>query len=106
MISVKLKKSKEILEVHAEGHALFDKKGKDIVCASASVLIESWCLSEKELCLAEIEINRKSGRLEAEVHHSKEADVLLFKSLALSLLTLEKQYPENIIVIVEDDNGR
>ncbi len=94
------------MEVHAQGHALFDKKGKDIVCASASVLLENWCLSEKELCRTKIEMIREKGFLKARIVDGNKEDLLLFKSLALGIMALAEQYPENIKVIVEDDNGR
>ena len=41
MISVLLVKGRFSLRCEAEGHALFDKKGRDIVCAAATVLLRT-----------------------------------------------------------------
>ncbi|MBO4546549.1 MAG: ribosomal-processing cysteine protease Prp [Treponema sp.] len=41
MISVLLVKGRSLLRCEAEGHALFDKKGQDIVCAAATILLRT-----------------------------------------------------------------
>lgn len=105
MITVSFNNSKDFIEVRALGHSLFDKKGKDIVCASVSVLLQSWCLSESELCGAVIEKEQAPGQFRAKIKDCKTGEMLLFKSLVLSLLTLEHQYPENIRIEMEDGNG-
>jgi hypothetical protein len=106
MISVSFKKDKNELEVGANGHALFDKKGRDIVCASVSVLIQSWCLSEKELCRADIDIVRDYGSIRAKIKNYDQDELLLYKSLLLNLKALERQYPRNIKINAEELNGR
>ncbi len=105
MISISLKKGKNDLLVSASGHALFDKKGSDIICASVSALIQSWCLSEKEICLADITIDRDSGSLKAKIKKYKTEELLLYKSLVLSLAALEEQYPGYIKIEMEDCDG-
>lgn len=93
------------IEVKAGGHALFDKKGSDIVCASISVLIQSWLLSEKELCGADIEEDEMPGKLTVKIRNYSPGELLLYKSLVLSLKTIENQYPGNIRIEMEDGNG-
>ncbi len=105
MITVSFNNSKDFIEVRAIGHSLFDKKGKDIVCASVSVLIQSWCLSESELCGAFIEKEQTPGKFRAKIKDCTTGVMLLYKSLVLNLLTLENQYPENIRIEMEDGNG-
>jgi uncharacterized protein YsxB (DUF464 family) len=105
MISISFKKGKNNLEIKAAGHALFNKKGSDVVCASVSTLIQSWCLSEKEICRADIETGQKGGSLQAKVINYRPEDLLLYKSLVLSLRTLERQYPGYIKIDLEDSNG-
>ena len=41
MLRVLLEKGRSSLACRAEGHALFDKKGQDIVCAAATALIRT-----------------------------------------------------------------
>lgn len=41
MLRVLLEKGRYSLACRAEGHALFDKKGQDIVCAAATALIRT-----------------------------------------------------------------
>lgn len=41
MIKIQLVKGRSFLGCKAEGHALFDKKGQDIVCAAATVLLRT-----------------------------------------------------------------
>ncbi len=106
MINIILRIFENDLAVEAEGHALFDKRGRDIVCSSVSILLESWYLSEKELCEADIKLLKNSGFFKAELFEFDEKEKLLFDSLVLSLLVLENQYKENIKVSVEDDNGK
>jgi len=105
MITVSFNKGADFIEVRALGHALFDKKGSDIVCASVSVLIQSWYLSERELCGADVEIDQEQGIFRVKVKNCDAGELLLYKSLVLSLKTLESQYPENIRIEMEDING-
>lgn len=102
MVTVRIKNDEDSIEVRAAGHALFDKKGTDIVCASISVLLESWYLSEKELCGADIKLDQAPGRLDAKISNYKGEQLLLFKSLVLSLKALENQYPQNLRIDMED----
>ena len=41
MINVLLVNGRSLLRCEAEGHALFDKKGQDIVCAAATILLRT-----------------------------------------------------------------
>ena len=41
MIKIQLVNGRSFLSCKAEGHALFDKKGQDIVCAAATVLLRT-----------------------------------------------------------------
>ncbi len=105
MINIKLKAADKFLFIEAFGHALFDRKGSDIVCSSVSVLMESWVLSEKELCKARIDIKKDVGYYSAKVTDYNEKDKLLFDSMSLSLIVLEKQFSNNIKVIMEANDG-
>jgi uncharacterized protein YsxB (DUF464 family) len=107
MVLVSLIQGKGDLEVEASGHALFDKKNKDIVCSAVSILLENWLLSEKALCNARAEkIVRESGSFHCGINGYNGDQLLLFRSLSLGLMKIEEQYPNNIKVTMEDYNGR
>lgn len=106
MVEVRLSSSDHNLKVAVKGHALFDLKGKDIVCSSVSALLQCWHLSEKSLCGASVEAEQTSGFFQAELTDYNEPQKLLFDSLALGILTIEHNYPKNIKVIWEAPHGR
>ncbi|MEJ5284541.1 MAG: ribosomal-processing cysteine protease Prp [Brevinematia bacterium] len=104
MIVVKINKD-NVLTFEAKGHSLFDVKGKDIVCAAVSVLIQSWLVGITELCKVKAEENRNDGFLSVKVSELNESVKLLTQNLVLSLKILEKQYRENIKVELEEKDG-
>ena len=105
MVKIKLISTGNCLFVQAEGHALFNKKGRDIVCASVSVLLESWFISEKELCHANIDLKREKGFFSGKIADYGEKEKWFYDSLSLNLLILEKQYADYIKVIMEAPDG-
>ena len=105
MVKVSFESDSINIVVRASGHALFDKKGSDIVCASISVLIQSWYMSEKELCGADTRMEQTKDNLVVKVNNYGQEELLLFKSLVLSLYTLENQYPEYIRIEMEECDG-
>lgn len=89
------------------GHAFSSAHGqKDLVCCSASTLVQNWELSVTELCPGSL--NRidsgESGYYEAFCRMG-EIEEILFFSLSLGLTQLAKQFPKNIKRILEDSNG-
>lgn len=93
-------------QVIANGHALFDTKGKDIVCASISTLLQSWIIGLRyALPLQEktqITMQKKEGFLQfgviSKALSPKECEqiLLIFKVFYLSLKEIEKDYPQSI----------
>lgn len=82
-----------------EGHAGFDKFGKDIVCAAISVLTINFINSVEKLtntacdCIAK----EKEGSLKVTIKDYEKADVaLLFESLRLGLNGIQEEYPKNL----------
>lgn len=102
MINIKIKEENGILELEAWGHALFDSKGRDIVCASVSVLLQSWVLWERELCGVDLKEAKEEGYLKVVVTEMNEMAKLFFTALKLSLSVLRNQYPEYIKLILEE----
>lgn len=101
MISVLLVRREGFLACKASGHALFDKNGRDIVCAAATVLLRTAALTldgrsgvafdgrapERGALSFEARADGGSGKLELEFA----ADFLEkgFESLA-------KEFPQNV----------
>jgi uncharacterized protein YsxB (DUF464 family) len=106
MIEVVLKATTNQLSIKSSGHADFNLKGKDIVCAAVSILLQGWILSEIEICKAKITQKQGEGFWKVILENYGGKDRLLFDSLTLTLLVLEKQYKENIKVTVEECDGR
>ncbi len=92
---------KEGVRIKAKGHALFDEKGKDIVCASVSVLLQMWLVGMTELCGSNVDFVKESGFLFASVDKLTEKGKLLFDYLVLSLSLLQRKYPESIKLELE-----
>jgi uncharacterized protein YsxB (DUF464 family) len=106
MIKITFSINADEISVNAEGHALFDAEGKDVVCASVSTLLQSWYFSEKELCQASVEAEMKKGFFKSKMRKHGEKEDLLFQSLVLNLAILEKQFPDHIKVNLEEKDGR
>lgn len=109
MVTVCLALSQGSYEVLAEGHALFDRKGQDIVCASVSVIIQGWVLSSRLIGRVEPEVlEKKAGFFRAKVP-SDGGDVraleILWQSLVLNLRSLSREYEDNLKVTLEETNG-
>ncbi len=105
MVTVRIKITDKAVKIDAKGHALFDKKGRDVVCAAVSTLLQSWFLGEKELCEASVEAKQDKG-FSAVMTNTGERERLLLDSLILSLNVLGNQYAKQIKVTVEETHGR
>ncbi|MCD6102710.1 MAG: ribosomal-processing cysteine protease Prp [Thermotogaceae bacterium] len=105
MIRVTLSRAKNgrvCLEVM--GHSGFAVKGKDIVCAAVSTLIQHTAriLSKRKQCYCE----KNDGFLKMVVLHSDELSKLLLNELLESLRDIEAQFPENLFVEVKENANR
>ncbi len=110
MIKVLVNKSSKdrISSVTIEGHAFYNKKGKDIVCSAVSALTIGAINSTKRLLnidLMPIE-NEKNGYLfwdipEIEDDYIDDQLQLLMKSMIESLLMIEDEYKKYIQIRIE-----
>ena len=97
MISVTFHKagSGEYKGFTCSGHAGFDVYGKDIVCASVSVLVINTVNSLEEIAKEQItvETDEEQGIIACQLEHApNEAAKVLLDSLVLGLSQIEKQY--------------
>lgn len=91
MIVVTLKEYSDDFYIKVIGHS--GNKGNSIVCASVSVLIDTWRLSE--LSLEQVKIPFGEGIVEGRVPKTLISEIL-FSHLYLGLQLIQKQYPSDI----------
>ncbi|MFN4217023.1 MAG: ribosomal-processing cysteine protease Prp [Brevinematales bacterium] len=87
------------------GHALFDQKGRDVVCAAVSVTLQGWVVGTRLICKQEVVVNQTDGRWEAEICDANENSLLLWRQMILTLDILSRQYPDYIRLHWEENYG-
>lgn len=106
MIKVSIYKNEEgrIHGFHSEGHAGFDKRGKDIVCAAVSALIINAMNSIETFSSDTFEFQNEDGKVDFKiVSPLSQVSELLLNSLLLGLEEIEKDYGKRYIRITSRD---
>lgn len=102
MIKVNVKKqNNKVYEIVIKGHAGYEKKGKDIVCAAVS----SMAITTINGIIAldeSIDYEENSGLLKIRVIKDTEVNNKLLDNLVRMLTELNVQYPKNIEIRNED----
>ena len=94
------------LSVKVSGHAGFAKKGEDIVCAAASVLVQALSVSLAAKKIAQ-SISRDDGVLFVSVEWGKMKDnekrsvASAFDLMIHGFRAMAESYPENITISIE-----
>ena len=91
MIVLTLNEFEDYYYVKAVGHS--GNKNESIICASISVLLETWRLTE--IALQSTPITVGDGILEASVMKTPISQIL-FTQLCIGSQALQKQYPSEI----------
>jgi uncharacterized protein YsxB (DUF464 family) len=91
MISLILNETPDFYIIKATGHS--GKQNESIVCASVSILFETWRLTE--IALQSTPITVGDGILEASVMKTPISQIL-FTQLCIGSQALQKQYPSEI----------
>lgn len=107
MITVTVfEKNRKIVGVQLEGHAEYDRRGKDIVCSAVSILyinlvnsLENFTDDEKELNGSK-QINFQNVILKNMPSSRAE---LLFQSFMLGITTIEQEYGKKYIIILNQE---
>lgn len=99
-------KNETIVGVQLEGHAEYDKKGKDIVCSAVSILYINLVNSLESFTEEEMETNGSAKinfqNVILKNMPGKEAE-LLFHSFLLGITTIEQKYGKKYIVIMNQE---
>lgn len=96
MVSVFIKKEEDVIKnIKISGHAMFDIKGKDIVCAAISSMITITVNAILEFDESSINFEQKN---EFNLTNLKKDDITnkLLNNLVNHLKELEKEYKKNI----------
>ncbi len=97
MIKIKIAKNR----IEISGHAMYDDKGKDIVCASVSSIVITSVNALLRFDKNALTYEEKNGYLKIEiVKPSKKSDTIISNMIDL-LKELEKQYDKNIKIYEE-----
>jgi len=99
---VTIKNSEVVIIV--EGHADFDQKGEDLVCAAVSVLSQTMILSLEKLTDVKQEVTKDNGFLKTEFknqpNQQKELEIII-SNFYIGLLEIKKEYlPKMALVFV------
>lgn len=99
MVHVKLEKTGEdVTKVEAKGHAGYAKYGRDIVCASASVIIQTALLGVRDVSDANVRFvrNDEAGYISFTIAPTEEnirvRQQAILQAMVLGLRDLEKGY--------------
>ena len=88
-----------IFGFEASGHADFAKPGKDIVCASISILTVNFVNSVEKLTDSSVDVisDNSTGYMKVTVKDYLNKDIkLLFESLRLGLNGIQENYSKNL----------
>ncbi len=109
-------KDGELVSCNAEGHALFAKKGSDIVCSAVTTLLRTTLSVLESNDSIKLETNApKRGTLSfciknkyqegGEVLFNAESSFLIYARIFLEkgLMTLCNEYPEHVTLHIERD---
>jgi uncharacterized protein YsxB (DUF464 family) len=93
-----IKASFNAKKIKISGHALFDTKGKDIVCAAISAIVIGSINAFKSF--KQDEINIQNGKVEIKIEHElTHDDKIRLKMLITEIETVAKKYPKNVSII-------
>lgn len=105
------KKDGVVTDYSIEGHAMFDKIGKDIVCASVSglaIAISNAVEIDYEQLVKEIPnlplevTNQIPDRIIVNYLIDNERNKILTDVLIIGIAGIEEQYPNHVKVVIED----
>ncbi len=103
MIEISILKNKDnYIGIKTSGHAEFDDYGRDIVCASVSVLVINTINSIDKFCKLDyfLESNEETGEIDFRINENvNDESNLLMKSLVLGLEGIRDSYSEKYLKI-------
>ena len=103
MINVKFFKADDVLiDFEAEGHSMSAPKGEDLICAFVSSACLMAANTVTEIIGADADADAEDGYLKLLIKKSANSAQDILNGLKLHLTELQKDYPENINVIISE----
>ena len=92
----------DVKSLEVKGHALFDKYGKDIVCAGVSaIVIGGFNALEKYINNKSVELIEKENELAIVINNSNEEIQNIVSTILIQLQTIESSYQKNIKITIK-----
>ncbi len=88
----------------AQGHTGYSIKGKDIVCAAVSTLLQHTARALMKHSKAVV--TRKDGFIDVRISQPNKISEVFFRELHESLLDLQSQFPSNLSLEVKTNENR
>lgn len=86
-----------------EGHAKYAERGKDIVCAGVSTLVQTLVQSFEDLCTDEITYILKPGWVEIKHGDLSAKAQVLVNSFFIGVYMIAERYPDHVKVNKQTD---
>lgn len=100
MIHVKIRKSGDlVIGFTATGHAEYAERGKDIVCAAASAIMQTAIIGINVYLGLDAEVTKFDGKLTFRLRYRNQESIdtrAILSTMELGLRDLQKQYPAHI----------
>ncbi len=97
MIKVRLRKrGHAIVHLSAEGHSGYGPSGTDIVCSGVSSLMQALEIGLRDVLKnpsLNVVVDEKRGFMSIEISSPDDKTDLLFRTIKLSLIAMEENYP-------------
>ena len=85
--------------IKLEGHAGYAPHGTDIVCASVSILLQTFVASVEDLCTDKLKTDITSGNAVIQYRDLTEQAQVLLDSFLIGINMIADSYPSNVRVI-------
>ncbi len=100
MVKVKIESSnKAITRIIISGHAGYDEKGKDLVCAAVSSIAVGTLNALDELTKDDCELILTDDQVMIIVKRNEHDSQMIIKTLIIQIKTLQESYPNYLKII-------
>ena len=103
-VNINRNRDRQIHHFEAFGHCGFDERGKDLVCASASILLQVAVLGINDYCRVEPIWEISEGYLSCNLPDIKNQETMrdiqtILETMLIGLKKIQSDYPQNIEII-------
>ncbi len=88
----------EIIEMLIQGHANYEEKGKDIVCAAVSSIVITSVNGIMRLKKDSLDFHETDAEINIKIKQQDEITKTLIFNMFVLLDELANQYPQNIVI--------